>query len=133
MILKNTKDSDSQINSIDDDKLNVLIKKDNKNKIIFNISTLDLKTGKIINKSKEYKIDKINNNSYVTKFRVIDDKIIIILNSSKTEKSNVPIKEREILDNIIVLDEKRKNILYMGQCREDKNYNQIQILKDDEL
>lgn len=134
LILKNTEDGDSQIYSIDDDKLNVLIKKDNKNKTMFYISTLDLKTGKIINKNKEYKIDKINNNSYVTKFRVIDDKIVIILNSNKTEKSDVPIKEREILDNIIVLDEKSKNILYMGQCREDKrNYDQIHILKDDEL
>lgn len=134
LILKNTEDSDSQIYSVDDDKLNILIKKDNKNKTVFYISTLDLKTGKIINKSKEYKIDKINNNSYVTKFRVIDDKIIIILNSSKTEESGVPLKERERLDNIIVLDEKSKNILYMGQCREDKrNYTQIHILKDDEL
>lgn len=134
LILKNTEDSDSQIYSVDDDKLNVLIKKDNKNKTIFYISTLDLKTGKIINKNKEYKIDKINNNSYVIKFRVIDDKIVIILNSNKSNNAGVPINEREIFDNLIILDENTKDILYIGQWKSGEiDYDKMHILKDDEL
>lgn len=132
--LKNTEDGDSQTYSVDDDKLNILTNKGNKNKTIFYISTIDLKTGKVINNNKEYKIDRINKNSYVIKSRVIDGKIVIILNANKTENAGVPIKDREISDNIIILDEKSKDILYMGQYRTDqRNYDNIHILKDNEL
>lgn len=134
LLLKSTEDIDSEQYSIDNDKLNIVTNKGNKNKTIFYISTIDLKTGKVINNNKEYKIDRINKNSYVIKSRVIDGKIVIILNANKTENAGVPIKDREISDNIIILDEKSKDILYMGQYRTDqRNYDNIHILKDNEL
>ncbi len=132
LLLKSTEDIDSEQYSIDNDKLNIVTNKGNKNKTIFYISTIDLKTGKIINK--EYKIDKINKNSYIAKFRVIDDKIVIILNSNKTENADIPIRNREISDNIIILDYNSEDILYIAQFRADKKYyDNIHILKDNEL
>lgn len=122
-----------QIN-IEGTKLNLLTSISNKNNVDLNLFTFDLESKEIITNNEEYSINKLNNQTDVYSFRVIDNKIYLLVDSCKTYNSDVRRDMREFAKNIVVLDKSSKTTLYIGEYRQgDEFTSNSYILKSDEL
>ncbi len=122
-----------QIN-IEGTKLNLLTSISNKNNVDLNLFTFDLESKEIIINNEEYSINKLNNQTDVYSFRVIDNKIYLLVDSCKTYNSDVRRDMREFAKNIVVLDKSSKTTLYIGEYRQgDEFTSNSYILKSDEL
>lgn len=122
--------------SIDDNKLNIIYKDDISDKKSTGIHqySIDLEKEKVIENDKIYKFDKINEQSDLGKFRLLDNKLYIVLNSYKEEKNNTDTYKEENSYNVIVLDERTKKVLYIGQYQQGKeSYTNNYIVKSEEL
>ncbi|MBO3446400.1 hypothetical protein [Clostridium sp. CCUG 7971] len=133
---KNNSNDNDTAYSIDDNKLNIIYNDsttDKKSTIIHQCS-VDLEKEKVIENDKVYKIDKINENSQIRGFRVLDNKIYLVLNSYKEEKGISYISQSELSYNIVVLDEKTKKVLYIGQSKQEESHSATNyIVKNEEL
>lgn len=122
-----------QIN-IEGTKLNLLTSISNKNNVDLNLFTFDLESKEIIINNEEYSINKLNNQTDVYSFRVIDNKIYLLVDSCKTYNGDVRRDMREFAKNIVVLDKSSKTTLYIGEYRQgDEFTSNSYILKSDEL
>lgn len=122
--------------SIDDNKLNIIYKDDMSDKKYTTIHqySIDLEKEKVIENDKIYKFDKINDQSRLGKFRLLDNKLYIVLNAFKEEQNNTGASIKENSYNIIVLDEKTKKVLYIGQYQQGgESYISDYIVKNEEL
>lgn len=133
---KNNSNDNDKAYSIDDNKLNIIyndVTTDKKSTIIHQYS-IDLEKEEIIENDKVYKFDKINEQLELIEFRLIDNKLYILLNSYKEEQGNFYTPRKENSSNIIVLDEKTKKVLYIGQSKQEENYHTTNyIVKNEEL
>lgn len=122
-----------QIN-IEDTKLNLLTSISNKNNIDLNLLTFDLQSENIVTNNEEYSINKLNKETDVYSFRIIDNKIYLLVDSCKTYSSDVRRDMREFAKNIVVLDKSSKTTLYIGEYRQgDEFTSNSYILKSDEF
>ncbi|RDY26845.1 hypothetical protein CHL78_011640 [Romboutsia weinsteinii] len=121
--------------SVEDNKLNLLYtNKDIKDKIALHLTTIDLKSGDILNDNVVYEMDKLNRFNDATNFRVVDNKLYVTLKSHKIDKQEVRTKDREYADSIAVFDEKTKKLLYVGEYSQGSGYYEGNyILKNEEV
>lgn len=115
--------------------MNLLSNISNKNKMNLSLYTIDLKTGKVVANNEQYSIKKLNEIMDVSTFRIIDNKIYILLNAFNPESNmNSSLNIKEYTDNVIVLDQTSKSTLYIGEYRQGNEFTSSSyILKNDEL
>ncbi len=126
---------DSYKQNVEGEKLNLLSNISNKNKMNLSLYTIDLKTGKVLANNEQYSIKKLNEIMDVSTFRIIDNKIYILLNAFNPESNmNSRLNIKEYTDNVIVLDQTSKSTLYIGEYRQGNEFTSSSyILKNDEL
>ena len=118
---------------VENDKLYILNKnEDNEKYIKLEQYTINLKNNKI-DKVNTYEVEKIKNISNIESFRLIDKKLYLCLRSYDSEQKT-DYTDIEYKNIIVVLDEKSKETLYMGEYIEDLPELTDQfILKTDEI
>lgn len=119
--------------NVEGEKLNLLSDTENKSKVDLSLYTIDLTTGKIVINNEQYSIKKLNKNMCLNTFRIIDNKIYILLKTSNADNMNSRL-DGEYTDNIIVLDKNSKSTLYIGEYMQGEAYrSESYILKNNEL
>ena len=119
--------------NVEGEKLNLLSDTENKSKVDLSLYTIDLTTGKIVINNEQYSIKKLNKNMCLNTFRIIDNKIYILLKTSNADNMNSRL-DGEYTDNVIVLDKNSKSTLYIGEYMQGEAYrSESYILKNNEL
>lgn len=126
-------DTDTIQYSIEKGKLYLLNKNDSDDSYTNIIQyTIDLKNNRV-EKSQKYKVEKLNEMSYIESFRVINKRLYICMGSYKAVRGEYS-GDEDLKNSIVVVDEKNGDTLYMGEYIENKPEDSINfILKTNEI